>query len=77
MLGAVYSLCLTRERRVQLLSPMVHLLRPTRRKRGAQPSAPLPDFEPFTADDFRLSSGGLEPPQVSESAEASAFRIRN
>ena len=49
----------------QLLSPNVHLLRPTRRKRGVQPSAPLPDFEPFTVDDFRLSTGGLEPHQVS------------
>ena len=48
----------------QLLGPKVHLLRPTRRKRGVQPAAPLPDFEPFTVDDFRLSTGGLEPHQV-------------
>ena len=56
-------MCLTRSLG-QLLGPKVHLLRPTRRKRGVQPAAPLPDFEPFTADDFRLSTGGLEPHQV-------------
>jgi|LakMenEpi03Aug12_release.lakeMendotaPanAssembly.Ray.scaffolds.fasta_scaffold1768179_1 hypothetical protein len=44
---------------------MVHLLRPTRRKRGVQPAAPLPDFEPFTEEDFRVSTGGLVPQQVS------------